>query len=226
MNFDNLALAFENQTCIRLAKANLQTLSYKIVVVKGGSHSFFLSSFSLFPSSLYHQDLQPAGYLWMDLSQFSLPNWPRLTRTVPWSQWVSGNRDSLVLLDTLGHGSCLVCEGGEKKQAWLSRYSIYLFVMLTILCSYPLWKVSSMQDSVPRIPLCAQCLHSAWCTVRIQQMEIEGIHACVWLWPGGAGSHSKSGQEPSSGASDYTLPVPARGPPILHWDMPLLARSA
>lgn len=115
VNFDTSALGFESQTCIFLTKDNLHTLSYKIAVIKWGSLSFLLSSF-LFPSSLYHQDLQPTGYLWMDLFQFSLPNWPRLTRIVPWSQLVGENGDPLVFLDTLGHASCLVCEGGGKKE--------------------------------------------------------------------------------------------------------------
>lgn len=42
-------------------------------------------------------------------------------------------------------------------------------------------------------------------------MKGERIHECVRLWPGGTGSQGKSGNELCSGASSYTLPVPARG---------------
>lgn len=122
VNFDQLALALESQTCTFHTKDNSHTctLSYRIVVINEGSHSFFLPSFPLFLCSPDHQNLQPAGYLWMDLSQFSLLNWPKLINSLisvgewewglPCPPWVSRSQ--------------LLWGSGKEGGLWLPCYSI------------------------------------------------------------------------------------------------------
>lgn len=75
---------------------------------------FFPSAFLLF--SFLPLSSRPPVYRVSSLSQFSLPNWPRLTTIVPWPQSVGENREPLVSLDALGRGPCLRCEGGDKQE--------------------------------------------------------------------------------------------------------------
>lgn len=126
MNFDREALAFESQTCIFLTEDNLHSLNGKIMVIRfftfwRRAPSFFLFSFPLFPSPFISCRVSLNGFL----SNFP----PKLTgvdQDSSPSQLVIGNRDSLVLLHTLAHGSYLVC-GGRKKEDLHHHLSPFIY---------------------------------------------------------------------------------------------------
>lgn len=111
MHFDKLTSALEIQRCVSLIKDNLHILSYKIWVIKGGacfSPSAFLSPFSLFPLSSRPSTCR------ISLNGFILIFPPKWTKADQDSSLGMGT--PLVLLDTLGHSSCLAYESGGKEE--------------------------------------------------------------------------------------------------------------
>lgn len=133
-NFDELDWPLK----VRHADSSLKmahTLSFVIVVVKGGSHHFLClpPPFSWFPLSSRPSTCRIS--LNVFISVFP-PKLIKADQKVPWLQLVSGNGGSPVLLDTVHHASGLVCEGGGKKEDPDSHVT-QLFIALSILCRAP-----------------------------------------------------------------------------------------
>lgn len=125
-----------------------------------GSFSFLLSSFS-FPSFLYHQGLSLQGIEFISVFPPKLTKADHDSFLVSVGGWEQGTP---FFLDALGHGPCLLYEGGQAGRPQLSCSSIYFFIALIILCSCP---PQRKQETMPElcifcVPLCArvfaQCL--------------------------------------------------------------------